>query len=104
MVNMNARFVVLVSHAVQYKANTQQLSFLPVLTASLYILNYSLHAQMQRCRDLAIFVLTTDDLMIDISQWMTMIPKGRSLVHEGNYMYWAWRECALYPPPLDPPL
>ena len=30
--------------------------------------------------------------------------KGRSLVQGGNY--WAWRggECALYSPPLDPPL
>ena len=65
--------------------------------------------------------------MIDISRWITTIPrqnhgslseiiarssdilcilwtKGRSLVREGNYMYWAWRGCALYPPPLDPPL
>ena len=33
-----------------------------------------------------------------------LLTKGRSLVHEGNYMYWAWRGCALYPPPLDPPL
>ena len=44
---------------------------------------------------------SSDNLCICCIFWT----KGRSLVQEGNC--WAWRgggECALYSPPLDPPL